>query len=94
MSTQETPRITLNFHGTLGTIIHGFSSHHHYKNTLLKNIFLSVYSSPRNSSQFVSYSILKLVTPISGLKPHGVVAWNLSLIFVIEFSIVNNFLSS
>lgn len=84
MSTQATPRMTLNFHGTLGITIHDFSSHNHYRNTLLKNKFLSVYSSPRNSSQFVSYSRLKLVTPISGLKPHGVVAWHLSLILFIE----------
>ena len=83
MSTQATPRMTLNFHGTLRIIIHGFSSHNHYRNTLLKNIFLLVYNS-LNSSGFVSYSRLKLVTPFSGLKPHEVVAWHLSLIIVTE----------
>jgi len=50
MSTQAAPGMSLNVHGTLGIVIHDFLFHNLYRNIILKNIFLPVYSSPRNSS--------------------------------------------
>ena len=52
---------------------------------LIVEMFPLIYGMPRNSSQFERYSCLKFVILVSGLKPHGVVAW------VIEKSIINIF---
>ena len=52
---------------------------------LIVKMFSLIYGTPRNSSRFERYSCLELVTLVSGVKPHGVVAW------VIEMPIINNF---
>jgi len=43
---------------------------------LLVDMFLLIYGMPPSSSWFEIYLHLKLVTPVSGLKPYGVVAWH------------------
>ena len=42
---------------------------------LLVEMFLLIYGTPCNSSQFERYSCSKFVPPVTGLEPHRVGAW-------------------
>ena len=84
MSTQAALGATLilkgNFDLTNHIILHQISSLW----ILLIDIFLLIYGMPPSSSRFESYLCLKLVTPVSGLKPYGVVDWHSQLVVIIE----------
>ena len=76
ISTQAAPGATPIFHGNFDLPNYYIMSQGYFLWFLLFNMFPLIYGSPRNSSRFERYSCLKLVTPVSGLKPHGVVANN------------------
>ena len=74
MSTQAEPGPAPILHGKFDLKNYSILSQGYLGWFLLVEIFPLIYGSPRNSSWFERYSCLNLVTPVSGLKPHGVVA--------------------
>ena len=76
MSTQEAPGATLILQGNFDLKNYSILSQGSSRWILLVEMFPLIYGTPSNSSRFERYSCLKLVTPVSGLKPYGVVAWH------------------
>ena len=74
MSTQAAPGATLIFHGNFDLKTYSIPIQGYFGWLLLVNMFPLIYGTPHNSSWFEIYLCLKLLTPVSGLKPHGVVA--------------------
>ena len=75
MSTQATLGATPILHGNFDLKNYYIPSRGYFLWFLPFEMFSLIYVMPRNSSWFERYSCLKLVTPVSGIKPHGVVAW-------------------
>ena len=75
ISTQVAPRATLILHGNFDLENYYILGQEYFLWLLLVKMFLLIYGTPCNSSRFERYSCLKFVTPVSGLKSHGVVAW-------------------
>ena len=73
MSTQAAPRATPILHGNFDLKNYSILSQGYFGWFLFVKIFPLVYDMPHNSSQFERYLCLKLVTPVSGIKSHGVV---------------------
>jgi len=76
MSSQAAPRATSIFHGNFDLTNHIILRQISSQWILLIDMFPLMYGMPLNSSRFEIYLFLKLVTPVSGLKPYGVVAWH------------------
>ena len=74
MSIQVAPGATLILHGNFDLPNYYILGQEYFLWFLLVNMFPLIYGTPCNSSRFERYSYLKFVTPISGLKTHGVVA--------------------
>ena len=74
MSTQATLGATLILHGNFDLTTYSIPSQGYFGWFLIFDMFLLIYGMPCNYSRFERYSCLKLVTPVSGLKPHGVKA--------------------
>ena len=74
MSTQATPGATPILHGNFDLPNYYILSQEYFLWFLIINMFPLIYGTPRNSSIFERYSCLKLVTLVSGLNPHRVVA--------------------
>ena len=85
MSTQAAPGAAKILHGIFYLKNYYILGQEYFLWLLLVEMFLLIYGTPCNSSRFERYSCLKFVTPVSGLKSHGVVAW------FVEKSIINNF---
>ena len=73
MSTPATQGSTPIFHGNFDLKIYSILSQGYFGWFLLVYMIPLIYGTPRNSSWFDRYSCLNLVTPVSGLKPYGVV---------------------
>jgi len=76
MLTQATPRATLILQEYFDLTNYSILSQGYSIWILLIEMFPLIYGTPHNCSWFERYSCLKLVTPVSGLKPYGIVAWN------------------
>ena len=76
MSAQVAPWATLILKGNFDLKNYSILIQGYFGLSLLVEMFLLIYGMPSNSSRFERYSCLKLVTPVSGLKPYGVVAWH------------------
>jgi len=76
MSTQATTGAAPILHGNFDLITYSILSQGSSRWIPLIDMFPSIYGTPSNSSRFERYSCFKLVTPVSALKPYGVVAWH------------------